>query len=166
MEKCELCHLGCFVSSDLCTSGESRFLCWNSTRFPYKTQGTVSSSGIPSLCREANELCLSKGLPLHSGDCHGQGAVKRPTCSSVNCIKGSLVGVVQPEKVLAASLIVLHLSQKLMGNHSIKRSAVEYTKSQYEFRRMRAAHQRHAKAQLCEMIYFFFISTDFLGEIR
>lgn len=96
-----------------------------------------------------------------------QGALKLTSWSSLlNRIDRSLVGVSSPGKVLAASVIVLHLSQKLMGNHSIKRSAVEYTKSQYEFRRMRAAHQRHAKAQLYEMIFFFFISTDFLGEIR
>lgn len=61
--------------------------------------------------------------------------------------------------------IVLHLSPKLMGNHSIKTSAAEYIKPQYEFKKMKTPHQRHSEASFHEM-KFCFIPTDFLGEIR
>lgn len=61
--------------------------------------------------------------------------------------------------------IVLHLSLKLMGNHSIKTSTAEYIKPQYEFKKMKTALQRHSEASFYEM-KFCFISTDFLGEIR
>lgn len=41
--------------------------------------------------------------------------------------------------------IVLHLSLKLMGNHSIKTRAAECMKPQYEFKEMKTAHGRHLK---------------------
>lgn len=41
--------------------------------------------------------------------------------------------------------VVLHLSLKLMGNHSIKTHTAECMKPQYEFKEMKAARGRHLK---------------------